>query len=222
MPCDMNIVKTLNSFVWTYTYISKLGHDDLYNSQQLVSIIGHIDLISPQLKIPTYLLHLVPKNTPIHGNCIPSPPTFMMRVDGNFHAFPWYGGYLENICTGYPPKYSIYGQPKVKADSWLRWKAKADPLIWSEGQGHIHIWKKLDILKDQDGHLTLLVCLPIALSLMEQHQICDSPFDKPYISILIQFKIRKTSGFRVKQCLLWAQGKQFYFLLRLASTPYCP
>ena len=34
---------------------------------------------------------------------------------------------LENICIGHTPKYSIYGQPKVKADSCLDWKAKADP-----------------------------------------------------------------------------------------------
>ena len=84
-----------------------------------MSIIGHIDLISPPLKIPTYLLHLDPKSTSIHGNCIPSPTTFAVRVDGNFHAFPWFGGYLWSwriYVHDTPPKYSIYGHPNVKAD----------------------------------------------------------------------------------------------------------
>ena len=136
--------------------------------QQLVSSIGHIDLISPFWKY-----HLVtsfgPKKYSNHGNCIPSPPTFVVWVDGNFHPFPWFGGYLWSwriFVQDMTPKYSIYGQPKVKADSWLRWKAKADPLTWSKGQGHFHIWKKMDILKVKDGHLILLACLPIAPSLV--------------------------------------------------------
>ena len=62
--------------------------------QQLVSIIGHIDLVSPLLKIPTYLIHVDPKSTPIHGNSILLPSTFVVRVDGNFHPFPWFGSYL--------------------------------------------------------------------------------------------------------------------------------
>ena len=121
------------------------------------------------MKIPCYLLHLDPESSPIHGNCIPSPPTFAVRMDGNFHAFPWFGGYLWSwriYVQDTPPKYSIYGQPKVKADSWLRWKAKADPLTWSEGQGHIHIWKKVDILKVKDGQLSILAWLPLTPSLV--------------------------------------------------------
>ena len=51
-----------------------------------MSIIGHNDLFSPSLKIHTYLLHLDPKSTPIHGNYIPSPPTLVVSVDGNFHG----------------------------------------------------------------------------------------------------------------------------------------
>ena len=50
-------------------------------SLQLMSIIGHIDLFSPPLKILTYLLYLDPKSTPIHGNYIPSPPTVVVSVD---------------------------------------------------------------------------------------------------------------------------------------------
>ena len=52
-----------------------------------MSIIGHIDLFSPPLKILTYLLYFDPKSTPIHGNCIPSPPTLTVSMNGNFHAF---------------------------------------------------------------------------------------------------------------------------------------
>ena len=89
-------------------------------AQQLVSIIGHIELVSTLLKVPTYLLHVDPKSTPIHGNCIASPPTFVVRVDGNFHPLPWCGGYLWSwriFVQDTPPKYLIYRQPKVKADS---------------------------------------------------------------------------------------------------------
>ena len=48
-------------------------------------------------------------------------------------------------------------------------------------------------------------------NLMEQHQICDSLFGKPFISFLIKFKMGKTSGFRRKQCLLWPQVSNFTF-----------
>ena len=68
----------------------------------LMSVIGHIDLFSPPLRILTYLFYLNPKSTPIHGNCTPSPPTLAVSVDGNLHAFPWPGDYLlilNNICA---------------------------------------------------------------------------------------------------------------------------
>ena len=58
-----------------------------------MSVIGHIDLFRPPLKILTLLYYLDPKSTPIHGNYIPSPPTLAVSVDGNFHAFPWHGDY---------------------------------------------------------------------------------------------------------------------------------
>ena len=66
-----------------------------------MSIIGHIDLYSTLLKISTYSPNLDPKSTPFHGNCITSPSTLAVRVDGNFHAFPWFGGYLCSwrICV---------------------------------------------------------------------------------------------------------------------------
>ena len=166
----MNIFKTLNCSLGVgYTSISNLGMMTYITPQQLVSIIGHIDLISPLWKYPFSYFIWTPKSTAIHGNCISSTPAFAARVDGNFHAFPWFGGYLWSwriFVQDTPPKYSIHGQAKVKADSWLGWKAKADPLTWSEGQGNIHIWKKMDILKVNNGHLTFLPWLPPTLSLV--------------------------------------------------------
>ena len=154
---------------WAYNNIPEIGQDNLYNSLQLMSILGCIDLFSSPFKISTHLLHMDPKSTPIHGNCILSPPTFGVRVDGNFHAFPWFGGYLWSwriYVHDTHPKYSIYGHPKVKADQ----------LTWREGQGWSAgmVWRSRPYpyleenghFKVKDGHLTLLACLPIALSLV--------------------------------------------------------
>ena len=162
------------------------------------------------------------------GIVFPDHPLSWSRwMDGNFHAFSWFEGYLWSwriYVQDTPPKYSIYGQPKVKADSWLGWQAKADLLTGSEGQGHFHIWKKMDILKVKDGHLTLLAYLPIALSLIWKYDgatpnLWQSVWQTIYF---IQSKMRKTSGFRRKQVSSMGTGKQFYILLRLAITHYRP
>ena len=57
---------------------------------------------------------------------------------------------------------------------------------------------------------------------MEQHQICDRLFDKTYISFLIKFKIRKNIWIQSETVSSMGTGKQFYILLRLAITRYCP
>ena len=146
--------------------VSKLGHDDLINSCQWRPIIGHIDLISSLLKIPTYLLHLDPNSTPIHGNCIPSPPTFAVRVDGNFHAFPWFGGYLWSwriyVQDIYVHIWTTQGQgwklTQMEGQGWsmdLVWRSR--PYPYMDENGH---------LKVKVGHLTILAWLPLTLSLV--------------------------------------------------------
>ena len=92
-----------------------------------------------------------------------------MEISIHSHGF---GGYLWSwriFVQDTPPKYSIYGQPKVKADSWLGWKVKADPLTWPEGQGHCHIWK--NVLLEGQGWSPDPPCLS-AHSLQSDLKIC--------------------------------------------------
>ena len=56
-----------------------------------MSIIGHMTHLGPFEN--TFLLYLDQRCTPVHGNCIPSPPTLTVSVDGNIYAFPWLGDY---------------------------------------------------------------------------------------------------------------------------------
>ena len=57
---------------------------------QLIPNIGQIDPFGSPME---WSLYMNTNNTPNHGNSIPSPSTFDVSVDGNFHAFPWLGDY---------------------------------------------------------------------------------------------------------------------------------
>ena len=132
-------------------------------SLHLITNIGYIDPLSFPMKIFTYSLHMDSSNTPNHGNSIPSPPTFAVNVDGNFHAFPWLGdNYLifENICAWHTP------------------------LIY-------HIWKKMDIWRSRLTTWHSLPVCPIALSLIwnlveKTSRIYAGLFGNIYISNLIK------------------------------------
>ena len=130
-------------------------------------------------------------NAPNHRNCISSPPTFTVSVDGKFHGFPWLVDYyliFENICA---------------------WHI---PLIY-------HIWKKMDIRKVKVDHLTLLACLPLSLGLVcslveEATRIYAGLFGNIFIQIKWT-KHLKPAG----NCYSLGTGKQFYILLRLGYYP---
>ena len=71
-----------------------------------------------------------PKSTPIHGNSIPLPFTFAVRVDGNFHPFPWFGGYLWSwriFVWDTPLNIPYMDNPRSRLTAVSDWKAKADP-----------------------------------------------------------------------------------------------
>ena len=84
-------------------------------------------------------LYMNANNTANHRNCIPSPPTFTGSVDGNFHAFPWFGDYyliFERICVWHTPFiYHIWTIARSRLINWLGGKVKAGQLTWCEGQG---------------------------------------------------------------------------------------
>ena len=127
-----------------------------------MSIIGHIDLFSPTLKIPTYLLNLDQKVLPTMGIVFPHHPLLQwgwMENSVHLHSLETISDLGEYMCMT-PPKYSIYGHPKVKADqlTWRECQGWSADLVWSsrpypymEKNGH---------LKVKDGHLTLLAYLP--------------------------------------------------------------
>ena len=67
-------------------------------SLQLIPNIGQNDHLAPYEMLTLYE-HKWYSNP---WNCIPSPPTFALSVDGNLHAFPWLGDYyliLESMCA---------------------------------------------------------------------------------------------------------------------------
>ena len=57
---------------------------------------------------------------------------------------------------------------------------------------------------------------------MEQHQICDILVEILYISKLNKKENEKNAGNQAETVSSMGTGKQFYILLRLAITHYCP
>ena len=57
---------------------------------------------------------------------------------------------------------------------------------------------------------------------MEQHQICDILFKILYISKLNKNENEKNAENQAETVSSMHTGKQFYILLRLAITHYCP
>ena len=93
-------------WVWAYTPILLIGHDDPFKVLSVKSLVSSIDLISSLGKYSLILSHLDLKSTPNHGNSIPLPTATVVRVDGNFHEFPWVwrlSVQLEIICAGHTP-----------------------------------------------------------------------------------------------------------------------
>ena len=81
--------------------ISENRSRDLYYFLAIDPKIGQIDPFSPLENIHFICTIYIDSNSiPNHENSIPSPPTFTVSVDGNFHAFPWLEDYyliFENI-----------------------------------------------------------------------------------------------------------------------------
>ena len=90
-----------------------------------------------------------------------------------------------------------------------------------------HIWKKMDIWKVKVGQLTVLACLPCTLSLVSNLEVETS---KIYVELFGNIYFMKINS-KLNGKNIWnsaetmssvGRGKQFYFLLRLAITPYHP
>ena len=97
-----------------------------------MSIIGHIDLFCPPLKILTFLLYLDPKSTPIHGNCIPLTTHSCSDCGWKFPCISMAWRLLIDLTENMCMTHTLNIPYMVKS-------------------GH---------LKVNDGNLTLLACLP--------------------------------------------------------------
>ena len=88
-------------------------------------------------------------NTPNHRNSILSPATFAVRVDGNFHEFPWARDIsvtFESIEVWHTPLiYHIWKKMDIQ-------KVKADQLTWYEGQGCACHTPLISIYMEENGH----------------------------------------------------------------------
>ena len=98
------------------------------------------------------------KSTPKHGNSIPLPPATTVRVDGNFHEFPWVWKLfvlLENV-----------GHLKVKAFQLTRGEGYGRAIDLSEGQGYMPYMEENVLLKVKVDHLTTLAQLTVSFILI--------------------------------------------------------
>ena len=106
------------------------------------------------------------KSTPKHENSISLPSTTAVRVDGNFYGL---GGYLccwRIFVLDTPPKTSIFGHLKVKADQLTQGEGYGRAVDLSEGQGHMPYMENHVLLKVTVGHLTILVQFTVSFILI--------------------------------------------------------
>ena len=160
-----------------------------------MSIIGHIDLYSPPLKILIYLLYLDPKSTPIDGNCIPSLPALAVSVDGNFHCNSMAWRLLIDLREYMymtPPKYSIYGR------KWTFWRSRM--VTWP-------------------SFPDCPICLSWSEIWMEKHQTYVSLFGNLYISNLFKNKMKKNVWKHRETVSSLGTGKQFYIFVTVGYYP---
>ena len=145
----------------------------------------------------------------------------LMEMSMNFHGF---GGYLccwRIFVLDTPPKSSIFGHLKIKADQLTQGEGygRAIDLVW-RSRPYAYIWKNMCFWRSR-----LVIWPPWLKSLslsfwfenfLKQHLICDSLIQNSmYFKINQKRKWEKMLGIKEKQCLQWAQVWKFYLLLRL-------
>ena len=112
---------------------------------------------------------------------------------------------------------------KVKADQLTQYESRLSmpyPL-------YVHIWKKMDIGKGKVDQPTLLSCLPYTLSLVSNLEVKAPKIYAELFGNFIFYNINsKLNGKNIwnpgETVSSVGTGKQFYFLFRLAITPYYP
>ena len=146
-----------------------------------------------------------------------------MEISMNFCSL---GGYLccwRIFVMDTPLKLPYLDTWRSRLISWLEVKTMTGQLTCLKVKTICHILKTMCFWRSQ-----LVIWPPWLNSLslsfwseiyLKQHLICDSLVQILYISKLIKKKMRKTLEIKKKQCLQWAQVREFYFLLRLAITP---
>ena len=105
--------------------------------------------------------------------------------------FPWVWrlfGQLEIIYVGHPPKTSIFGPLRVKADQLSHSEGYGRVMDLSEGQGHIPYMESHVFLRVKVGHLTTLAPDTVSFILISTLHEATTNLYQPY-SGLLYFKI---------------------------------
>ena len=112
-----------------------------------------------------------------------------------------------------PPKTSIFGHLRVKADQLSSGEGYGRAIDLSGGQGHISNMESHVLLKVKVGHLTTLApdtFSSILISTLHEAtpNLCQPSSGLLYFKIYSKSK-RKCAGDQEKQCLQWAQVRKF-------------
>ena len=79
-----------------------------------------------------------------------------MEISMNFHGFGDYLCSWRLFVLDTPPKTSIFGHLRVKADQLTQGEGYGRVIDSSEGQGHMSYMKIHVLLRVKNGHLTTL------------------------------------------------------------------
>ena len=99
--------------------------------------------------------------------------------------FPWVwrlSGQLEIICARHPPKTSIFGHLRVKADQ-LTCEGYGRAIDLSEGQGHIPYMEIHMLLRVMVDHLTTLTPDTVSFILISTLHEATTNLYQPYSSL---------------------------------------
>ena len=164
------------------------------------------------------------KGTPKHRSSIPLPHCTVVRGYGNFHDISrgletfWVVG--EYLCWT-PPKTSIFGHLRVKADQLSHGEGYGRAIDLFEGEGHITNMESHVLLKVKVGHLTTLAPDTVSSILISTLHEATTNLHQPSsgISKFIQNVKRKCAGNQEKWCLHWAQVRKFYLIVKIGYYP---
>ena len=122
-----------------------------------------------------------------------------------------------------PPKTSICGHLRVKADQLSHGEGYGRANNLSEAQGHIPNMESHVLLKVKVGHLTTLAPDTVSSILISTLHVATPNLHQPCSGLLnskfVQKVKRKCDGNQEKPCLQWAQVWEFYLIVKVGYYP---